>query len=179
MLMPSHQRPIPKIWLMTDPRFGDGLMRAIRKLPAGSGVIFRHYDLAHDERQRLLMAIRRVCRQRGHMLLTAGCKSKVADGFHGRRSGRRSIVHSAPVHSFREIAEAKRMGANLLFLSPIFATRTHPGAPALGRLRFAQLARLAYPAKVIALGGMSRRHAAGIKAHIAYGWAAIDAFMVG
>jgi thiamine-phosphate pyrophosphorylase len=176
--MPSYQRPIPKIWLMTDPRLGDGLMQAIRKLPVGSGVIFRHYDLRGAERQRLLMAIYRICRQRGHMLLTAGRESKIAHGFHGRRRSGQKGLHSAPVHTIREIAEAKRAGAGVLFLSPLFTTQSHPGAPALGMLRFSMLTRQAYPAKVVALGGMSRNRAMHIKPHIAYGWAAIDAFKV-
>jgi thiamine-phosphate pyrophosphorylase len=173
-----YQRPIPKVWLMTDPRLGDGLLKAIRKLPAGSGVIFRHYHLPDGERHRLFMAVRRVCRQRGHRLLLAGETRWSADGVHGRGRPPAVGLYSAPVHNIREIAEAKRMGADLILVSPLFATRSHPGAPALGMMRFAALARLAYPAKVIALGGMTRNRARAISRHIAQGWAAIDAFKV-
>ncbi|RYD48780.1 MAG: thiamine phosphate synthase, partial [Sphingomonadales bacterium] len=37
---------IPKLWLMTDERMGDDLWDALKRLPRGSGVIFRHYGVA-------------------------------------------------------------------------------------------------------------------------------------
>ena len=68
------------------------------------------------------------------------------------------------------------MGADLMFLSPLFATRSHPGARALGLMQFSRLAKLTGGAKVIALGGMTRNKAQTIARRVAYGWAAIDAF---
>jgi thiamine-phosphate pyrophosphorylase len=55
-------------------------------------------------------------------------------------------------------------------LSPVFATRSHPGAESLGQVRFRLLARFA-SVPVIALGGMTRRRAAALEA---LRWAAID-----
>ena len=179
--MPCRQpsrRPIPKIWLITDPRLGDGLLAAVRKLPTGSGVIFRHYGLEIAERHRLFMQVRRVCRQRGHALLLAGDSKWLADGVHGAKPDGRAVLRSAPVHNPKEIIKAKRNKANLVFLSTLFATRSHPGARPLGMVRFQKLARLAAPAKVIALGGMTRNRAQMLKANVAYGWAGIDCFGV-
>jgi thiamine-phosphate pyrophosphorylase len=167
---------IPKIWLMTDPRLGDALLAAVRKLPVGSGVIFRHYALPIDERRALFCQVRRICRQRGHRLLVAGEALHGGDGVHGRIAMRRAGLHSAPVHNAREIRQAQRLGADLMLLSPLYPTRSHPGASPLGLLRFAVLAKLAHPAKVIALGGMTRNRGRGIVPKLAYGWAAIDAF---
>lgn len=181
--MPARQpsrKPVPRIWLMTDPRLGDGLLAAIRRLPAGSGVIFRHYALPDGERRRLFAEVRHVCRLRGHRLLLAGDPSVArrwgADGFHGRSQNGRHGLHSAPVHNVREIAVARRNGAILLFLSPLHATRSHPGQRPLGPSRFARLARLCGPALVIALGGMTRAQAAKWPRKLVHGWAAIDAF---
>lgn len=181
--MPARQpsqKPVPRIWLMTDPRLGDALLASIRRLPAGSGVIFRHYALAHDERRRLFSKVRHVCRQRGHRLLLAGDSSVArrwgADGIHGRSPNRGRGLHSAPVHGPVEIAEARRSGAALMFLSPLHATRSHPGQRPLGASRFARLARLCHPALVIALGGMTRAQAAKWPHKLVHGWAAIDAF---
>jgi thiamine-phosphate pyrophosphorylase len=178
--MPCRQSPkIPKIWLMTDPRLGDGLFAAIQRLPVGSGVVFRHYQLDEDERRRLFGKIRRVCRRRGHVLLLAGSERQAmclhANGFHGRLAGEQ-LLHSAAVHDVRELAEAKRLKADLIFLSPLHATRSHPGARPLGLTRFGKLARLANPVKVIALGGMTRNRARSLDAQQVHGWAAIDAF---
>jgi thiamine-phosphate pyrophosphorylase len=179
--MPHRQpvkKPLPKIWMMTDPRFGDGLLAAIRKLPMRSGVVFRHYALAASERRTLFVQVRRICRQRGHILLLAGDQALArkwrADGLHGRAG---KGAYTAPVHNADEIAEAKRNGAKLLFLSPLRVTRSHAGQRPLGPARFGQLAMLCRPAKVIALGGMTRAHAAKWQGKMIHGWAGIDAFI--
>ena len=165
---------------MTDPRLGDQLFAAVRCLPAGSGVVFRHYLLDPGARRAFFVRLRHICSQRGHMLIladTARLASRwQADGFHGRTGGHPKLFHSAPVHNAHEIRLARRCGAHVLFLSPLHQTRSHPGQRALGPAQFARLARLARPAKVIALGGMSRAHAAKLPKAIAHGWAAIDAF---
>ena len=180
MAMPHRQpykkRFLPKIWLMTDPRLGDGLLAAVRKLPAGSGVVFRHYQLASGERFTLFRQIQRTCRQRGHVLVLAGKDDWSADGVHGRARLRSAQILTMAVHSVREIRNAQKLGADLMFLSPVYATRSHLGARALGVTQFSQLAKLAGPAKVIALGGMTRNKAQTLTNHIAYGWAGIDAF---
>lgn len=164
--MSRRHPPFPKIWLMTDPRFGDRLLAAIQRLPVHSGVVFRHYQLAVDERRMLLAEVRRVCARRGHKLLVAGRD-------HGRHKG----ANSAPVHNVFELKEAKRLGIGLLFVSPVYATRSHPHARPLGVKQFSQLAALARPAKVIALGGMTRNRARALNTRVAHGWAAIDAFL--
>jgi thiamine-phosphate pyrophosphorylase len=150
---------------MTDPRLGDDLLSAIQRLPVRSGVIFRHYDLNDSERLKLFAQVRRTCARRGHMLLIGGLD-------HGRHAG----AVSAPVHDLRELAEVKRLGIPLLFISPVYATGTHPGARPLGLSRFKQLAARAKPAKVIALGGMTRNRARSLEKQLVHGWAGIDAF---
>jgi thiamine-phosphate pyrophosphorylase len=180
----SVKRFIPRIWLMTDPRLGhngkeSGLFRAVQKLPAGSGVIFRHYHLTLEQRKALFGRLGRICRRRGHRLLLAGeadlARRWHADGFHGRSSGL-SKLHSVPVHDVREIAQAQHFGADLIFLSPVFVTRSHPGTRPMGTTHFKRLSLLAAPAKVIALGGMSAQRARMLDKRYVHGWGAIDAF---
>lgn len=74
----SH--PLPKIWLMTDARFGDDQLRAIQQLPARSGVVFRHYDLATQQRRALFAQVLRICRRRGHIVLLAGMRGPLYAG---------------------------------------------------------------------------------------------------
>ena len=161
---------------MTDPRLSDGLGAAVRKLPAGSGVVFRHYHLSEAERRALFRRIARICRQRGHFLVLAGPDDWSADGVHGKPRVRPDQILTMPVHSVNEIRQAQAMGADLIFLSPLFPTRSHPGGRVLGLMQFSRLAKLAGNAKVIALGGMARNKAQSITRRVAYGWAAIDAF---
>ena len=174
----SH--PLPKIWLMTDARFGDEQLRAIQQLPARSGVVFRHYHLATLQRRALFAQVLRICRRRGHILLLAGDARTAlrwhADGFHHHSHGHKGLLHSAPVHNAREIADVKRSNPDLLFLSPLFDTNSHPGARPLGPLMFQRLAKLVGPRRVIALGGMTRQSAHMLGPRTIHGWAAIDAF---
>ena len=153
---------LPTLWLMTDERMGDRLFPALRRLPRGSGVVFRHYGLPRPERQALFERVERIARARRLMLLVGGLD-------HGRHRG----AVSAPVHSLPERIAAERAGAQLLFVSPVFPTRSHPGARALGRVRFGLLVRGAR-VPVIALGGMTREGARSLSAFGIHGWAAID-----
>lgn len=154
----------PRVWLMTDERMGDALMPALRRLPKGSGVVFRHYSLAPAERESLFRAVRRIARARRFCLLAGG-----PGGSHGRHAG----AVTAPVHTIRERIQAERMGARLIFVSPVFATASHPGARALGRSRFGFLIR-GSQVPVIALGGMTCRRARSLAAFNIHGWAAIS-----
>jgi thiamine-phosphate pyrophosphorylase len=114
------------------------------------------------------------------MLVLAGDPIAAAPGHlrgrHSRGPHRAApgLIRTAPVHDLPEIRAAEKAGADLLFLSPAFPTRSHPGAAALGPLRFLLLAGQAR-APVIALGGMNAKRARKLGGTI-YGWAAIDAW---
>jgi len=171
--MPTRQ-PLPRLWLLTDERLGDGLLDAVARLPAAAGIVFRHYSLPEVARRDLFDRVRAA---HDGLLLLAGPpeQSKLwgADGSHGRGPG--SGFRSAPVHSYAEIRAAERAGTALLFLSPVYPTRSHPGAPILGLARFAWLARRT-SLPVIALGGMNAARGKRLASFGAYGWAGIDAF---
>ena len=168
-----HRRqPLPRLWLITDERQGEGLWAALERLPRGSGIIFRHYGLPPAARKAMFRKVRGVARRRRLLVLAAGKQALGADGTHGRRRAPAGKLSSAPVHDLPEIRAAERAGADLLFLSPVFPTRSHPGTRILGRIGFARLARQTR-LPVIALGGMNERRARGL--HGAHGWAAIDA----
>jgi thiamine-phosphate pyrophosphorylase len=131
------------------------------------------------ERRALFDRLRAVAIRRGLILFLAGDEALAvawgADGCHGasgRRAGR--LLRSAPVHDRRELRAAQRMGADLIFLSPLFPTRSHPDGRVLGAGRFAALARQAQM-PVMALGGVARRHGALIRALGGAGFGAIDA----
>ena len=169
---------IPRLWLFTDERVeADAIVRAAGRLPRGAGIVFRHYALRPALRRSLFDRIRKVARRRGLMLLLAGtphmARTWGANGVHMHGTpvqGLGRLHLSCPAHDVHELRKAAR--ADLIFLSPVFATRSHPGARPLGRNAFVRLACLSR-APVIALGGMNRTRCASL-AH-AHGWAAIDA----
>ena len=169
------RQPLPRLWLMTDERMGEGLWDALARLPRGSGVIFRHYRTAH--RRALFERMRAVARRRGLVLLLAGTPREAvgwrADGAHGRSphlSASRPLLRTAPAHDARELTRAR---AHAVLVSPVFATRSHPGTRSLGPLRFGLLARRT-GTPLIALGGMDARRFGRVAPLGAYGWAAID-----
>lgn len=167
----DRRQPLSRLWLMTDERQGEKLWRALERLPRGAGIVFRHYSLPPGERRRTFERVMAVARRKGLLLLLAGgARGWKADGLHGSR---RST--SASAHDLREIRAAERAGARLLFVSPVFATRSHPGIKPLGRVRFGLLVRQAR-LPVIALGGMTRRRALSLRPMGLHGWAAIDAW---
>ena len=167
-----HRRhPIPRLWLMTDER-QDDLLEAARRLPRGAGIVFRHYSLARSERRALYEQVRQLAARRRLVLIVAGEDRLPGDGTHNRRG---QGLRTASAHNLRELKSAQRAGAHLVFVSPVFPTRSHPGARALGPLGFGAIARKAR-IPVIALGGMNRRNARRLRTLGAYGWAGIDAF---
>ena len=167
----TARHPLPRRWLMTDERLGDGLMTAVDRLPEGAGIVFRHCRTA--QRRALFDRVRTA---HPGLLLLAGPADEAlawgADGSHGRGPG--EGLRSAPAHDFAEIRAAEAAGADLIFLSPVFETRSHPGAPVLGARAFADLVS-ATKLPVIALGGMNRKRFNDLGC--GYGWAGIDAWL--
>lgn len=152
-------KALPTLWLMTDERMGDALWTALERVPRGSGVVFRHFATAPAERTAIFARIKRIAARRRLIVVRPGV------------AGQAVQVH--PGHSIREAIAARRRKADLILVSPVYPTRTHPGARTLGPLRAAVIARAAgIPA--IALGGMTRDRFRRLKRLGFVGWAAID-----
>lgn len=160
-------QPLPEVWLLSDTRNDAVLESVLKRLPRGSGFVFRHYHLPEAERRTRFAGLARIARARGHLLFLAGTKREArrwgADGAYG--------ADLASAHSLRELRRIGR--AQAVLLSPVFPTRSHPGARTLGALQFRLLAARS-PVPVIALGGMDARRARRLKWPR---WAAIDAFL--
>lgn len=159
---------------MTDERLGESLWTAVAALPRGSGVVFRHYLLPPAERRALFRALARITRRRGIVLVRAGAAplGRWEDGVH---NGRGRGLATAAAHDRREAVAAVRRGARVLFVSPVFPTRSHPGARTLGVRRLRAIGA-GLPVKVIALGGMDEDSFRRVRPLGVHGWAGIDAW---
>ncbi|MDJ0275206.1 thiamine phosphate synthase [Sphingomonas sp. 2R-10] len=171
----DRRHPLPHRWLMTDERLGARLPAIVAALPRGSGIVFRHYATPPPARRALFDRVRRIARARGHVLLVAGPPLRGGDGVHGRDARRGRGLATRPVHSIAERIAAERAGVDAIFVSPVFATASHPGARSLGRVRFGVLVR-GCRVPVIALGGMTGPRARALRPFGIAGWAAIDAW---
>lgn len=176
----ADRRRIPLCWLMIDARLGEGLPRAIAAMPPRSAVVVRPYALATKGRAATIRAIRRAARAKRHLLLLAGDGS--LSGYDGRHFGGGARLRAAgggflsvPVHDRAEALRARRLAADAVLVSPVWPTRSHPGAAVLGVRGFAGLARLS-GCYAIALGGMTATRFIALRRHGAHGFAAIDAW---
>ena len=170
---------LPTLWLISDARNDALLERAIRRLPPGSGLVFRHYHLALEARRARYDRLAKQVRARGGAIVLAGdvrtARRWRADGCYGApgTGADARLIRLLTVHDMRELARAHRVpGPAQVLISPVFPTRTHPGGGHLGVAGFAALAQHARP-PVIALGGMTRKRSRQV-ARIISGWAAID-----
>jgi thiamine-phosphate pyrophosphorylase len=164
---PGSARHLPPLWLFTDARRLPDPRPAVVRLPRGlAGVVLRHDG--EPERAALGRDLARICRTRRLVLVVAGdarLAAALGAGVHLRsghwpcqvrprmRRGNRLTTSSA--HGPADLRRATRAGAALVFLSPVFATASHPGARALGPARWSRVARSAR-LPVAALGGINR-----------------------
>lgn len=165
---------LPPLILVTDGARLPDPGPAIGRLPPGSAVILRHYEV--PDRADLARRMAALCRRRGVRLLIAGdwrlAAAVGADGVHlpealarrgppawgGARPRRPGFLVTAAAHSPAALWRAARAGADAALLSPVFATASHPGGGAIGVARFAAWCRGA-PLPVYALGGIGARTA--------------------
>ena len=173
-------RQIPTRWLMTDERLGDRLFEAIARVPAGGGVVLRHDSLAATATAELAREVAGRCRHLDLRLSVAGDAELAgavgADFVHRPDGETRGLPLTLPVHDARQARLAKSRGAVAVFVSPLFATASHPERVAIGEDSAAELARLAgVPA--IALGGMDDARFEGVRRLGFHGWAGIGAWL--
>lgn len=163
---------------MTDERLGDRLWEAVARLPDDAGIVFRHYSLPAEVREHMAARLAEAAGQRGITLAIAGdselAKRTGASLVHNPTHDTAGLLFSRSVHSLEEAETAK--GAALVFVSPIYATRSHPAKKPLGPKLAAEIARAAgVPA--IALGGMDAEKFSLLEREGFYGWAGIDAWL--
>lgn len=149
---------------MTDRHRLPDPLGAARALPRGSAVILRDAP----DRLALGRALKALCARRGLLLLVAGdpalARALKADGVHWpearlpRRVGAPWALVTASAHGRAGLVRARAAGVDAVLVSPVLPTDSHPGAKALGLVRFRALARAADP-PVLALGGIDAKTA--------------------
>ena len=163
---------------MTDDRRQGDLVSLLERLPERLGepplaVIFLHDGVIPEERLPLARKAMTMVQQKGHLFLMARGEIEGADGSHGmvKRTG----LASQPVHDLAEGMRARRNRADIGFISPVFPTRSHPGAAALGPARAGRLARQV-PLPAFALGGITAENTMRLHGLPFYGIGVIGAW---
>ena len=170
----------PRQTLFTDERIGDDLMAVLERIPAGSGVVFRHKRLDPGTRAALAGDVAKLCTRRALVLSVSedvGLAAAVGARFVHKPDGDPgNMPFTLPVHDVSEAAIARQRGAAMVYVSPVFPTNSHPGGQALGIEAAHMLARHA-GCPAIALGGMNAERFEALDQAVFKGWAGIDAFL--
>lgn len=183
----ARARNLPSLVLMTDDERLPDPLAAARALPRGSMVVVRTRDRAKLEA--FSGAMLRVARTARLAVVIASDPELAshlgADGFHlpetavGEsaywRARLPSLLITTSAHSLRALLRAQSMPVDTVFLSPVFATRSHPERAALNPAR-ANLVAKQMRKPVYALGGIDACNA--ILLHEFAGVAAIGALAV-
>jgi thiamine-phosphate pyrophosphorylase len=175
--------PLPRLWLFTDERRLPDPRASVANLPRGkAGVVLRHN---HDPARKALgRELARICRARRLVLVVAGDSRLAAAlragvhlrGGHWPGPLRPAGVVTSSAHSVPELKRAQKAGAELIFLSPAFATASHGGAPGLGPLRWATIGRrVGWRGGTAALGGVDGRTIKRLPARLCHAIGAIGA----
>jgi len=172
---------------MTDENRGGDPLEMIRRLPKNSVLIFRHYS--DPAREQLARQVVRACRTAGAYCLVAGdislARKSKSDGVHFPEHQLRRLpvrrfmpprwITTGAAHNHRNVRRVEALGLDAALLSPIFASKSHPGVRALGIWNFAVISRrVGVP--VIALGGVSTDRLRRLRLAGASGVAGISLF---
>lgn len=159
---------LPVLALFTDEDRLPDPVGAAKKMPFGSLVVARARD--RKKRERLVEGLLPVAKSRNLILLVAddAVLAARADGLHLPEVRAAEAGHwrarsphwliTASAHSPRTFL---RSDADAFFISPLFATKSHPDRAALTKLRAAAFARLTVK-PVYALGGITARNASAL-----------------
>jgi thiamine-phosphate pyrophosphorylase len=184
--------PLPPLWLFTDERRLPDPRASVRALPPGrAGVVLRHDG--DPDRLRLGRDLARICRARRLILVVAGdarLAARLRAGVHLRGGHWPGQVRlggfiTSSAHTVSELRRAAQAGAAVVFLSPAFPTESHAGAPGLGALRWAAVARRASSGlapsglAIAALGGIDGGSIRRLPARLCCAAGAIGALSMG
>jgi thiamine-phosphate pyrophosphorylase len=172
------------LWLFTDAARLADPFPVLRLLPPGlGGVVLRDDGL--PGREALGRRIARLCRRRRLALSVAG-DWRLAAALHAGlhlRGGRlppctpRWLPRlTSSAHAVPDLLRARRAGVAVAFLSPVFATASHPGAHPLGPLRWGLAARRSVGAG--ALGGIDGCAVQRLPRRLCHGAGAVGALYV-
>ena len=178
---------LPPLWFLTDPERTPEPWRTAARLPAGAGVILRHFG--RPDARDAALRLREATAAAGVLFLIAADPELVAavgaDGLHLPQAWLDAPPPvpagwrlTAACRSVEALARAEAIGVQAAFVPPVFApggrSATRPGLTPLGREGLAARVR-ATRLPVIALGGLDAARIRTLQGTGARGAAAVEA----
>ena len=175
---------VPSLWYFTDEDKTKDITNILHRLPTYSGIVLRNY--CSKERKTIIKSVLRIAKRKNFTVLMASHPRAHGNinGLHlpkweykCRRNTKEQII-SVSAHSLKDKRKIINTKADIIFVSSVFHTNSHPKRKHLGIIRFGLLARsLARP--VIALGGINNKNIKKLKHFPISGVAAIEALKQG
>ena len=173
---------------MTDPRRVSHIEAAVKFLPKGSTVIYRHFS--DPGKVETAKNLRDICLQFGHQLLIGADPDLAvmigADGVHFRevdiaqvkdfRAAHPNMLITGAAHSLEALKACAKVGMDAALLSPVFPSPSPSAGQVLGVETFSKWAKMA-GLPVFALGGVNRDTAAKLVSGPCAGIAGISGFV--
>lgn len=172
------------------------LEKILKHLPKKSAIIIREYHLKEEEREMLARKIITLAKPLGVKVLIGKnlqLAQKVrADGVHFsdydtlpifniKRFAKRFIV-SFSCHGLTSILKAQKLQFDIIFISPIFPTTSHPNATTIGLRKLTEITLKTkrqpyYHSSFYALGGINLHNISSIRKSGLHGFGAISLFL--
>ena len=173
---------IPYLWFFTDEIKTKNIPEILLKLPRLSGVVIRNYS--SPDREKIIKSSSRISKRKNFFILVGqNCQSYGnINGIHLpkwhnqiRKKHKKHII-SISVHGMKDVRKVINSRADIIFLSSVFRSSSHPEINPLGIIKFGLIARnLCKP--VIALGGINDSNIKKLKISPINGIAAIDSLI--
>lgn len=181
----AAEKPLPRLLFVTDPERTPDPAAVAKRLPPGSGVIYRAFG-ASDALGRAL-DLRRIATARGLVLLIgADAGLAVACGADGLHLPERAIadaatfrtvrpgwVITAAAHTLEAAQRASRAGCDAVLASTVFQSRSASAGEPMGAEGFDAFVQAA-PLPAYALGGVTADTAAQLAGSGAAGFAMVE-----
>lgn len=199
-VMNKKIKKLPQAVFFSDRKLGYDLKDVVTKLPPHAAIIIRDYDLNFNQRYQLAKEVMRLARPLKIKVLIGKdlrlAQRVKADGVHFsdydhlplslQNKAPRSFIFSFACHHLQSIMHAKNLGADMVFISPIFQTKSHENVKAIGLENLQQyLLKISFKTKsrfyckhhLYALGGINLTTIASIQKLDLAGYGAIRLFM--
>jgi thiamine-phosphate pyrophosphorylase len=171
---------IPYIWFLTDSIKTKNPLETSRKLPFNSGILIRSYN--NKNKEKIIKNIINLKKRKVHTVLVSGRHKSHSniDGAHlpswlNSSFLRNKKLISMSAHGAIDIRKSINIKADVIFISPIFHTTSHPEEKNLGVIKLGLMAKL-FKRPVIALGGINNNNISRLKGLPIAGCAGIDVF---
>lgn len=154
-------------------------------------MIFREYDLKSKEREILAREILAICRKENRKFIIGKnlelARKLKADGVHfsdkdhlplqifNRQNWPRKFIFSFACHNFLSVLKSQQLKADMIFVSPVFATKSHPNVAPLGLRELSKIIRVS-KISIFALGGVNEKNIRSLQKLGIAGFGAIGLF---